>query len=47
MTLDLNQSSSTPLFANSLSIVREKAASNHIRLDDGCPRRPGSIQADA
>jgi signal transduction histidine kinase/CheY-like chemotaxis protein len=47
MTLDLEPVPIATLFANSLSIVREKAASSHIRLDIHAGEELGSINADA
>ena len=47
MTLDLEPVQVSSLFANSLSIVREKAAARHIRLDMDAAEELGSIQADA
>jgi signal transduction histidine kinase/DNA-binding response OmpR family regulator len=48
MVLDLEPVSVSTLFANSLSIIREKAASHHIRLDldPDAVEALGSIQAD-
>jgi signal transduction histidine kinase/DNA-binding response OmpR family regulator len=47
MTLDLESVELTPLFTNSLSIIREKAAARHIQLAMDAPRELGSMQADA
>ena len=47
MTLDLEPVQVSSLFANSLSIIREKAATRHIRLDMDAAEELGSIQADA
>jgi PAS domain S-box-containing protein len=47
MTLDLEAVHVHSLFANSLSIIREKAAVRHIRLTMDAPEELGSIQADA
>ena len=47
MTLDLEPVPVASLFANSLSIVREKAAARHIRLELEVAEDLGSIQADA
>ena len=47
MTLDLESVELTPLFTNSLSIIREKAAARHIQLAMDAPRELGSTQADA
>jgi CheY-like chemotaxis protein len=47
MTLDLEPVQVSSLFANSLSIIREKAASRHIRLDMEGAEELGSIQVDA
>ena len=47
MTLDIEQVPVASLFANSLSIVKEKAASRHIRLSMDFPEDLGSVQADA
>jgi len=47
MTLDLETVQLSSLFANSLSIIREKAANRHIRLNVEAPEELGSIQADA
>ena len=41
MTLDLEPVQVSSLFANSLSIIREKAAARHIRLEHGRRRGPG------
>ena len=47
MTLDLEPVQVSSLFANSLSIIREKAATRHIRLGMEAAEELGSIQADA
>jgi PAS domain S-box-containing protein len=47
MTLDLEPVEVSSLFANSLSIIREKAATRHIRLIMEVDAELGSIQADA
>jgi len=47
MTLDLETVQLPALFANSLSIIREKAATRHIRLSLHAAEELGSIQADA
>jgi PAS domain S-box-containing protein len=47
MMLDLEPVQISSLFANSLSIVREKAATRHIHLNMVAPDTLGSIQADA
>ena len=47
MTLELESVEIWSLFANSLSIIREKAASRHIELSMDVPKELGSIQADA
>src|SRR5580704_3823716 len=47
MTLDMEEVQVHSLFANSLSIIREKAAVRHIRLTMDAPEELGSIQADA
>src|SRR4029077_16444858 len=47
MTLGLEPVPISSLFVNSRSIVREKAASHHIRLNIEAPEELGSIQADA
>ena len=47
MTLDLEPVSVSSLFRNSLSIIREKAATRHIRLGLDAPEELGSVQADA
>ena len=41
MTLDLEPVQVSSLFANSLSIIREKAAARRIRLEHGGRRGPG------
>jgi signal transduction histidine kinase/DNA-binding response OmpR family regulator len=47
MTLELESVEVWSLFANSLSIIREKAAARHIELSMDVPKELGSIQADA
>jgi signal transduction histidine kinase/DNA-binding response OmpR family regulator len=47
MTLDLEPVGVASLLANSLSIVRGRAAGHHIRLEMDAPEELGSIQADA
>lgn len=47
MTLDLEPVEIWSLFANSLSIIREKAAARHINLIMDVPRELGDINADA
>ena len=47
MMLDLEPVQVSSLFANSLSIIREKAAARHIRLSMDAAEELGSIQADA
>jgi PAS domain S-box-containing protein len=47
MTLDLEPVQVYSLFANSLSIIREKAAARSIRLVMDAPKELGSIRADA
>jgi PAS domain S-box-containing protein len=47
MMLDLEPVLVSSLLANSLSIVREKAAAHHIRLEMDASEALGSIQADA
>jgi signal transduction histidine kinase/CheY-like chemotaxis protein len=49
MTLDLERVEASSLFVNSLSIIREKAAARHIRLDLDldAAKELGLIQADA
>jgi signal transduction histidine kinase len=47
MTLDLELVEVSSLFANSFSIIREKATARHIRLDMDVGEELGSIQADA
>jgi PAS domain S-box-containing protein len=47
MMLDLEPVRISSLLANSLSIVREKAAAHHIRMATDAPEGLGSIQADA
>src|SRR5688572_20071489 len=46
MLLDIESVEVAPLFANSLSIIRGKAASRHINLVIDVPRELGSIRAD-
>ena len=46
MTLDLEPVQVSSLFVNSLSIIREKAATRHIRLSLDAAEELGSIQAD-
>jgi PAS domain S-box-containing protein len=47
MALELEPVQVSSLFVNSLSIIREKAATRHIRLDvDAAAEELGSIQAD-
>ena len=41
MMLDLEPVQVSSLFVNSLSIIREKAATRHIRLESGCRRGTG------
>ena len=47
MSLDLEPVQLSSLFANSLSIIREKAATRRIRLATHVIGDPGTIQADA
>ena len=47
MMLDLEPVQMSSLFLNSLSIIREKAATRHIRLGIDAAEELGSIQADA
>ncbi|MDB4892941.1 MAG: hybrid sensor histidine kinase/response regulator [Gemmatimonadetes bacterium] len=47
MTLDLESVNVTSMFANSMSITREKAASRRIRVTMDADKSLGSIQADA
>src|SRR5207245_1279922 len=47
MTLDLEPVQVSSLVANSLSIIKEKAATRHIRLAMEAAEELGSIQADA
>jgi signal transduction histidine kinase/DNA-binding response OmpR family regulator len=47
MTLNLEPVEVCSLFANSLSIIKEKAATRHIRLDMDAAAELGSIHADA
>jgi signal transduction histidine kinase len=47
MMLDLESVQVSSLFENSLSIIREKAAAGHIRLDMDAAEALGSFQADA
>src|SRR6185436_13498186 len=46
MTLDLEPMQMSSLLLNSLSMIREKAATRHIRLDMDAAEELGSIQAD-
>jgi PAS domain S-box-containing protein len=46
MVLDLEPMQVSSLCANSLSIIKEKAATRHIRLDMDCGDELGLIQAD-
>ena len=46
MMLDLEPVQISSLFANSLSIIKEKAAARHISLTTDAPRELGSIRAD-
>jgi PAS domain S-box-containing protein len=46
MMLDLESVEISSLFANSLSIIREKAQERHIRLTADAPPELGSIRAD-
>jgi PAS domain S-box-containing protein len=46
MRLDLESVPVSSLCMNSMSIIREKAAARHIRLDLDCSEELGSIQAD-
>ena len=46
MLLDLEPVLVSPLLANSLSIIREKAATRHIRLGTEAEKEMGAIQAD-
>jgi PAS domain S-box-containing protein len=46
MTLDLEPVEVASLFVNSLSIIREKAATRHIRLTMDAAEELGAIQAD-
>jgi PAS domain S-box-containing protein len=46
MVLDLEPVQVSSLFANSLSIIREKAATRHIHLGMDAPEELGSVQAD-
>ena len=46
MMLDLESVQVAPLFVNSLSIIREKAADRHIRVGLEAAEELGSIQAD-
>src|SRR3954463_7308842 len=47
MILDLEPVQISSLFANSLSIIREKAQARHINLTLDAPRELGTIRADA
>jgi PAS domain S-box-containing protein len=47
MTLDIEPVEVSPLFANSLSIIREKAAARDIHLVMDAPEALGSIRSDA
>jgi len=47
MTLDLEPVQVSSLFANSLSIIREKAAARNIHLAMDAPKELGSIRSDA
>jgi PAS domain S-box-containing protein len=47
MMLDLEPVQISSLFANSLSIIREKAADRRIKLTADAPKELGSISADA
>ncbi|MEO5937334.1 MAG: PAS domain S-box protein, partial [Terriglobales bacterium] len=47
MTLDLESVNLAPLFANSFSIIREKAAARMIRLDLNVAEELAPLQADA
>ncbi len=47
MTLDLEPVVVSSLFANSLSIIREKAAARHIHLTMDAPEELGAIRSDA
>ena len=47
MMLDLEPVQVSSLFVNSLSIIREKAATRHIRLEMDAAEELGSMQADA
>jgi CheY-like chemotaxis protein len=47
MTLDLEPTQVAPLFTNSLSIIREKAAGRRIRLTMDAPEDLGAIEVDA
>jgi signal transduction histidine kinase/DNA-binding response OmpR family regulator len=47
MTLDLEPVQISSMFANSLSIIREKAAARNIRLVMDAPKELGSIRSDA
>ena len=47
MTLDIEPVQVSSLFVNSLSIIREKAATRHVRVDFKAAEELGSIQADA
>ncbi|MFL5561915.1 MAG: PAS domain S-box protein [Gemmatimonadaceae bacterium] len=47
MTLDLDPVELMPVFTNSLSIIREKAASRQVRLTSAVADKVGSLQLDA
>src|SRR6185503_5305739 len=47
MMLDLESVQISSLFANSLSIIKEKAQARHINLSLDAPNELGSIRADA
>src|SRR5215210_1550598 len=47
MTLDLEPVQISSMFANSMSIIREKAAARNIRLVLDAPKELGSIRSDA
>jgi PAS domain S-box-containing protein len=47
MTLDVEPVQVSSLFANSLSIIREKAAARHIHLAMDAPEELGAIRSDA
>ena len=46
MTLDVESVQINSMFANSLSIIREKAAARRIQLTSDAPKELGSIRAD-